>query len=71
MIDISHRQRFPSRTPKLIFDARKARADVILVGFPGHSDLAAAKLASLPRSLPIVFDALVSFGRRLSVPAQN
>jgi glycosyltransferase involved in cell wall biosynthesis len=60
IIDISHRRRFPSRTPRLILDALKARADVILVGFPGHSDLAAAKLTSLPRSVPIVFDALVS-----------
>jgi glycosyltransferase involved in cell wall biosynthesis len=60
VVEISHRERFLARTPKLIVDGRKARTDVVLLGFPGHSDVGAARLVSLRRSVPIVFDALVS-----------
>jgi glycosyltransferase involved in cell wall biosynthesis len=60
VVEVSHREGFLVRTPKLVVGGSKARADVILVGFPGHSDVVTARLVSLRRSVPIVFDALVS-----------
>lgn len=36
------------------------RADVALVGFPGHADVALTRLAALARSSPVIFDAFVS-----------
>lgn len=38
--------------------SRRQRADALLVGYPGHFDLAAARIAA--RGRPIVFDPLVS-----------
>ena len=60
VIDMGDRRRFPARTPKLARAAWSESPDVILVGFPGHSDVATAKLASARRGVPVVFDALVS-----------
>jgi len=37
---------------------RRARADVVLVGYPGHADVIAARLGA--RGAPLVFDPLVS-----------
>jgi glycosyltransferase involved in cell wall biosynthesis len=76
VIDISDRRRFLARTPALMRAGWKANPDVILVGFPGHSDVATAKLVSLRRGVPVVFDALVSLWEtsvvdRRSVPARS
>jgi glycosyltransferase involved in cell wall biosynthesis len=60
VIDIRDRRRFPARTLRLARLGRHARPDVILVGFPGQSDVATAKLAALGRPTPVVLDALVS-----------
>jgi glycosyltransferase involved in cell wall biosynthesis len=60
VIDISDRRRFVARTPRLVRAGLTASPDVILVGFPGHSDLATARLVSLRRGVPVIFDALVS-----------
>jgi glycosyltransferase involved in cell wall biosynthesis len=60
VIDIGDRRRYLARTPRLARAGWKANADVILVGFPGHSDVATAKLVSLRRGVPVVFDAFVS-----------
>jgi glycosyltransferase involved in cell wall biosynthesis len=60
VIDIGDRRRFLARTPALVRSGWREAPDVILVGFPGHSDVAAAKLASLRRRAPVLFDALVS-----------
>ena len=60
VLEIGDRRRFPARTPRLTRAGWAADPDVILVGFPGHSDVATAKLVSLRRRVPVVFDALVS-----------
>jgi glycosyltransferase involved in cell wall biosynthesis len=60
VVDIGDRRRFLARTPYLARAGWAADPDLILVGFPGHSDVATAKLVSLRRRVPVVFDALVS-----------
>jgi glycosyltransferase involved in cell wall biosynthesis len=76
VIDIGDRRRFLARTPGLARAGWRAAPDVILVGFPGHSDVATAKLVSLRRGVPVVFDALVSLWEtnvmdRQTVPARS
>jgi glycosyltransferase involved in cell wall biosynthesis len=76
VIDISDRRRFLGRTPALARAGWTANPDVFLIGFPGHSDVATARLASLRRGVPVVFDALVSLWEtnvvdRQSVPARS
>jgi glycosyltransferase involved in cell wall biosynthesis len=60
VLEISDRRRFLARTPRLVRAGWAANPDVILVGFPAHSDVATAKLLSLRRRVPVVFDPLVS-----------
>jgi glycosyltransferase involved in cell wall biosynthesis len=60
VLEISDRRRFVARTPRLARAGWAANPDVVLVGFPGHSDVATAKLVSLRRRVPVVLDALVS-----------
>jgi hypothetical protein len=60
VVDIRDCRRFLARTPALARTGWKANPDLILVGFPGHSDVATAKLVSLRRRVPVVLDALVS-----------
>ena len=47
VVRITDRRRFLARTPRLARSALRTRPDVILVGFPGHSDVPMAKLISL------------------------
>ncbi|HTD50954.1 MAG TPA: glycosyltransferase [Acidimicrobiia bacterium] len=57
----THRGKYLRRTPRIVRDVVRKRADLILVGYPGHADVAAARLASLRHGLrPVVFDAFVS-----------
>src|SRR5215218_8445478 len=60
VLEICDRRRFLARTPRLASAGWTANPDVILVGFPAHSDVATAKLVSLRRRVPVVFDPLVS-----------
>jgi glycosyltransferase involved in cell wall biosynthesis len=60
VIEIGDTRRFLARTPRLARAGWSANPDVLLVGFPGHSDVATARLVSLRRRAPLVFDALVS-----------
>jgi glycosyltransferase involved in cell wall biosynthesis len=60
VLEIGDRRRFVARTPHLARAGWAADPDLILVGFLGHSDVATAKLVSLRRRVPVVFDALVS-----------
>jgi glycosyltransferase involved in cell wall biosynthesis len=71
VIDIGDRRRFFARTPPLALAGWKADPDVILVGFPGHSDVATAKLVSLRRGAALVFDVLVSLWETSVVDRQN
>jgi glycosyltransferase involved in cell wall biosynthesis len=60
VIEIGDGRRFLARTPGLARAAWRANPDVLLVGFPGHADVATARLVSLGRGAPLIFDALVS-----------
>jgi glycosyltransferase involved in cell wall biosynthesis len=60
VVDVADRRRFPHRTPALIRGGLATDVDLLLVSFPGHSDIATAKLVAGRRRAPILFDALVS-----------
>jgi glycosyltransferase involved in cell wall biosynthesis len=60
VVPISDRHRFLSRTPRLARSATSTALDVIIVGFPGHSDVGAAKLVALAKSVPVIFNTLTS-----------
>jgi glycosyltransferase involved in cell wall biosynthesis len=60
VVDLSDPRRYPARTARFVRALRKDPPDLVLVGFPGHSDVLAARLATLPRRVPVVLDALVS-----------
>jgi glycosyltransferase involved in cell wall biosynthesis len=48
------------RTPALVREALHGSTDLVLIGFPGHADVAAAKAIAWPRGVPVLFDAFVS-----------
>lgn len=48
------------RTPSLLARGMRGRLDILLVGFPGHADVMAAKAISVVRRVPVIFDPLVS-----------
>lgn len=60
VVEISDQGRFPARAPTLVRGMRRNRLDVVVVGFPGHADVALARIAGIARRVPIVFDPLVS-----------
>ena len=51
---------FAQRTPVLVRDALRGEVDLVLVGFPGHADVATAKAIATVRRAPVIFDAFVS-----------
>jgi glycosyltransferase involved in cell wall biosynthesis len=57
---ITDRRRYLRRTPRLAGELLRQRADLVLVGFPGHADVAVARLAGLWHGAPVLFDAFVS-----------
>ncbi len=59
LVDIIDPRTFMSRTPSLVARALRRRADVLLVGFPGHSDVVAAKAVATATGARVVFDPLV------------
>ena len=71
VVTITDHRRFAARTPRLICAGLAARPDVILVGFPGHSDAAAAKLVSLARGAPVIWDALTSLWETAVIDRRN
>jgi glycosyltransferase involved in cell wall biosynthesis len=61
VFDASYSGKYLQRTPRLLRDVVKKRADLVLVGFPGHADVAVARLGALRHGgRPVVFDAFVS-----------
>lgn len=60
VVRLTDRRRFLARTPRLARLAVRVRPDLLLVGFPGHSDVATAKAASLATRAPVIFDPLTS-----------
>jgi len=59
IVDMVDSRSFLSRTPSLVAHALRRRADVILVGFPGHSDVVAAKAVATATGARVIFDPLV------------
>jgi glycosyltransferase involved in cell wall biosynthesis len=51
---------FAARTPGLARDALRDDVDAILVGFPGHADVALARAVGMRLRAPVIFDAFVS-----------
>jgi glycosyltransferase involved in cell wall biosynthesis len=60
VVELSDGRPWASRTPKLLAGAARHRLDLLLVGFPGHADVAAAKALGLAKGAPVVFDAFFS-----------
>ena len=60
VIPISDQRRFPRRAPRLARTVATTGVDVLVTGFPGHTDVGTAKLAAAFRSVPIVFSTLTS-----------
>lgn len=60
VLTVGDRRTYVHRTPRLARGLLGLRPDVVLVGFPGHADVAVARLAGLLRRAPVVFDAFVS-----------
>jgi glycosyltransferase involved in cell wall biosynthesis len=57
---VSDSRPYARRTPALVRRALAEATDLIVVGFPGHADVAAAKAVGWPRGAPVLFDAFVS-----------
>lgn len=57
VLTVSDRRPFMRRTPHLARELSRLRVDALLVGFPGHADVAVARLAG--RGAPVLFDAFV------------
>jgi glycosyltransferase involved in cell wall biosynthesis len=51
---------FARRTPALVRRALGGPTDLVVVGFPGHADVGAAKAVARLRGAPVLFDAFVS-----------
>jgi glycosyltransferase involved in cell wall biosynthesis len=60
VVDAFDDRRYVLRTPTLVRRGFQADCDVILVGFPGHADVGAARVVSWLRRSPVILDALTS-----------
>jgi glycosyltransferase involved in cell wall biosynthesis len=71
VVELSDGRRWASRTPGLVAGAARHHLDLLLVGFPGHADVAAAKASGLVKGAPVVFDAFVSLWETAEDRAQG
>ncbi len=60
VVEVVDERRFLFRTPALVSRCVRQPIDVVLVGFPSHSDVPAAGALGMVRQVPVVFDPLVS-----------
>lgn len=60
VVTISDTRQYLSRTPALLRRAVAAQPDVVVVAFPGHADVLAARMVGVRRDVPVIFDPLVS-----------
>jgi glycosyltransferase involved in cell wall biosynthesis len=60
VLPLSDPRPFARRAPHLTREVVRAPGDVVLVGFPGHADVALGRLAGLAARRPVLFDAFVS-----------
>jgi glycosyltransferase involved in cell wall biosynthesis len=75
VVPIDEHGRFLRRTPRLARRALAEQFDLLLVGFPGHTDMFAARALARARGVPLVFDMFVPLwethvdrgGRRISL----
>lgn len=58
--DVMDHRPYPIRTPAMLSKAMRLRFDLLLVGYPGHSDVPAAVTLARLRGTPVVFDAFLS-----------
>lgn len=58
--ECNYRDTFGLRSFKLIAKALSGRFDIIFVAYPGHLDIFAAKIVSIIKRKPIIFDAFIS-----------
>jgi glycosyltransferase involved in cell wall biosynthesis len=61
VIQASDSRRYLQRSTRLLRGAFRTNFDVLLVGFPGHSDMPLARLIASVKRVPLLFDAHVSF----------
>ena len=59
LVDIVDSRTFLSRTPSLVARALRRRVDIVLVGFPAHMDVMAAKAVAAATGARVIFDPLV------------
>jgi glycosyltransferase involved in cell wall biosynthesis len=57
---VSDPRPFLQRTPGLARELARARADLVLVGFPGHTEVPLARAVTAGARVPVLFDAFVS-----------
>ncbi len=60
VVTVADRRAFVHRTPRLLRELAHTSADVVLVGFPGHSEVALARAIGTRARVPVLFDAFVS-----------
>jgi glycosyltransferase involved in cell wall biosynthesis len=60
VVQVVDQRRYAARTPKLIRRGAGARPDVVMVGFPGHADVGAARIVSWFSGSPVILDAFTS-----------
>jgi glycosyltransferase involved in cell wall biosynthesis len=60
VVTVADRRTFAHRTPRLLRELARTPADVVLVGFPGHSEVALARAVGARARVPVLFDAFVS-----------
>lgn len=60
VIHIKDLHRFPLRYLLLFQKAVRCEFDLLVVSFPGHTDIPLAKVISMVKGVPIIFDAFIS-----------
>jgi glycosyltransferase involved in cell wall biosynthesis len=60
VVDLPDDRVFPVRSAAIVRRGLARRFDLILVGYPGHSDVPAAAAVARIKGVPLVFDAFVS-----------
>lgn len=60
IIECNSKNKFPNRFFNLISKALRQKYEVIFVAYPGHLDMFTAKIVSIIKRKPIIFDAFIS-----------
>ncbi len=60
VIECNCQDKYITRTLKLVSKSLKQDYDILFVAYPGHLDMLAAKIVSIIKRKPIIFDAFIS-----------